>query len=139
MKEKMKENYNKFLKTLKIENIELLKLTAEKDEKFSPEAKIKIEYEAEYSYEKNTLKVYVLMKVVAIKKGQRKQGFKLTAKYLVKYRSEIKIDDEMFEIFKSTYLLLQIYPYFRNLVHETTLKMGLPPLILQAIKIPISV
>lgn len=54
---------------------------------------------------------------------------KISVTFRVVYSSKIPISDGLFEIFKARNLPLNTWPYFREFIHNTTMRMGWSPLI----------
>jgi len=132
--EERSNNYDELINNLELENLFFLEASAKREEDFSPPANIKITRKQEYKNEGNKIKVYVNYLLKAIKKGSKEPGFSLSVKYLVIYKSKIQMANDSFEKFSKTSLLVEIWPYFREYVHETTMRLGLPPLILNLLK-----
>ncbi len=59
----------------------------------------------------------------------------ISVTFEVHYRTKKPITDEIFEIFRVLNLGMNLWPYVREFVQSTTLKMGLPGLVLPAAKI----
>lgn len=54
----------------------------------------------------------------------------LEVEYRVRYASEIAITDEMFANFQEVTLRLNTIPFARQWMHETSLRMGIPPILI---------
>ena len=65
----------------------------------------------------------------------RGQTAKLSAVFVITYRSELPLTEEIFEIFKGVNLPLNTWPYFRELAHNTFSRMNLPQIIAPAFKL----
>jgi preprotein translocase subunit SecB len=129
------KNYQEFLRNLYLESIEIIELTARKDENFFPNANISADIENKYKNDENSsFKVYSSFALNAKQKDEN-NNLDISIVYLLKYKTKIVLDDEIFKIFESTYLPLTIYPYFRHIIQDITCKMGLPPLTLDLIKV----
>jgi len=123
--------YSEFIKELHLKHFYQLNITASRNEVFSLPAKIHIKNEAEFkNEEKNILKVYTTYKLTATEKGKKEPGMNISVAYLIIYSSKIKMSEEYFEKFSKSSLIVESWPYFRNLVHELTMRMGLPSLVL---------
>jgi preprotein translocase subunit SecB len=84
-------------------------------------------------YEKisgNLWKVNTTLQFSAHTNKPRKNIIDITAKFIAIYESKIEFDDEIFDVFSSTNLMLNLWPYYRELFQSMTLRMGLPPYIL---------
>ena len=54
------------------------------------------------------------------------------------YTSQIPLNDALFEIFKTYNLPLNVWPYVRQHVHQQSVLMGLPALVLPVYRTPAS-
>ncbi len=54
--------------------------------------------------------------------------------YLMDFQVGGPIDDEVFEIFAQSTVLVDSWPYFRELVQNTLIRMGLAPVIIPPIQ-----
>jgi len=130
------QKYKKFIDGLSLLDIHIVSVDAKVAEKFSPPAKIDIKKKKKYeALEKGKFRVTYEYKLQGIKEGEKKAGLEMKVVYHIIYKSEIPITDEIFEIFSQISLPMHTWPYFRQFVHETTTQMGLPPLILDLLKI----
>ncbi|MBP7461006.1 MAG: hypothetical protein KBA26_06925 [Candidatus Delongbacteria bacterium] len=59
---------------------------------------------------------------------------KIECTYQLYYLSEKKMTREIFDIFSQSSLPLNIWPYFREFVHDCSSKMGIPALVLPLVK-----
>jgi len=135
-KEKLSTNiYNEFIDGLNIIGIKLIYSEAEVKEGFSPPAQIFTEEKKSYKkLEDNKFIVKHEYKLSGNKKGEE-EGFFINVIYDVTYKSKIPITRKVFDIFSEISLPLHTWPYFRQFVHEMTARMGLPPLILDLLKL----
>ncbi len=128
--------YKNFIDGLKLLNIRILSSGTSVDEKFLPPANLELNQRKKYiKTEGNIFKVIHEYTLKGIKNGEANPGFKIKVKYQIIYKSDIPITDDIFKIFSQTNLLLHTWPYFRQFVHEMTNRMGLPPLVLDVLKI----
>ncbi len=72
----------------------------------------------------------ILMSYNLMVRSQSTDIFSVRAQFLLQYTMEHSLPEEFFVIFRQYTLPLQVYPYFRELVHSISLRMGLPSLIL---------
>ena len=129
-----KERYEKFINSLELKDLKLVELHVKLEEWFKPPAEIKIEEKARYEKEEEKeFRVFQEYRLQGLKDG--KAGMEIDAVYLVSYASEVPIDDGIFKIFSTTGLLLHTWPYFRELVNSMTLRMHLPPLVLDVVRV----
>jgi len=134
MSDKLPEKYIEFIKGIELRNLELLKCSLKRDEGFIPEdISLKIqEKPPRYRKTDNGFIAYVSFSILAEKETGEK--FTVEASYRVIYESKTPITKTLFEIFSTRALVLHAWPYFRQLVHDFTLRTGLPPLVLPVIK-----
>jgi len=132
------KEYENFIKNLSLKELKLTSVSASVQDDFSPPANLRIKDTPEYEEigEKQIL-VSIKYHLEAIKQGAKSPGLIIDAHYTLLYTTEIPMTREFFEIFKQSSLRLQTWPYFRQIVHQITLEMHLPPLILDTIKVPI--
>lgn len=128
--------YRKFIKGLELKELKVVFTKASVKETFKPPAQIHIKADSEYKKLKNK-KIKILQKyeLECLKKGKDKPGFLVEVHYNILYSTEILITDEIFKIFSQTSVRLHTWPYFRQFVHQMTMLMNLPPLVLDTIKI----
>lgn len=128
--------YRKFIKGLELKELKVVFTKASVKETFKPPAQIHIKADSEYKKLKNKkIKVLQKYKLECLKKGKDKPGFLVEIHYNILYSTEILITDEIFKIFSQTSVRLHTWPYFRQFVHQMTMLMNLPPLVLDTIKI----
>lgn len=129
-------NYRKFIKGLELKELKVVFTQALVKETFKPPAQIHIKADSEYKKLKNKkIKVLQKYKLECVRKGKEKPGFTVEIHYSLLYTSKIPINKEVFEIFSQSSLRLHTWPYFRQFVHQMTMLMNLPPLVLDTIKI----
>ena len=129
------KKYNEFIEGLTLQDITLVYSESKAEEGFSLPADITTEFSEDYKkLEKGGFIVIYEYKLKAIVKDKKKPGFHIHATYNLAYQSKVPINKEIFEIFSKISLPLHTWPYFRQFVQEMTLRMGLPPLILDILK-----
>lgn len=63
--------------------------------------------------------------------GPRKDfALKIECAYNLSYRADKELPEEFFQIFMKRNVPVNTWPYFREFVHNITIRMGLPPLTL---------
>jgi len=73
---------------------------------------------------------------LTIKQGESEKVYvKISCTFVTDYRSEQPITDELFDIFKKVNLPLNTWPYFREFVQSSTVRIGLPPLVLPVFQV----
>jgi len=130
-----KKEYENFINGLTLKEIKIISCSAEVKKGFSTPANLKLKEHPNYIKNNGKFIAYIEYILEGVKKGEKKKGFEIKVKYQVSYRTEISITDEIFKIFAQTSLRLHTWPYFREFVHEMTNRMGLPPLVLDVLKI----
>jgi preprotein translocase subunit SecB len=135
-----------FLKELELLNISLVEIKSIKKDTFALPAEInssvdnkfkivkKIDKDKEFNYF-NVQSTYILE---ANQEGKKEAGLKIQITYLLEYKAKKDMTTELFEEFKESYMMLNIYPYFRFLIQEITSRMGLPPLVLNVIQVKVN-
>ena len=130
------KKYRNFIKDLELKELKVILTKASVKETFKPPASIHIKVGSGYKKLKNKkVKVIQKYKLECVKKGKEKPGFTIEIHYSLLYTSKIPINKEIFEIFSQSSLRLHTWPYFRQFVHQMTMLMNLPPLVLDTIKI----
>ena len=128
--------YRQFIKGVELKDLKMVFTQASVKETFKPPANINIKVGAKYKKLKNQ-KIKILQKymIECTRKGKNKPGFTVEIHYNILYSTKIPITDEIFQIFSQTSVRLHTWPYFRQFVHQMTMLMNLPPLVLDRIKI----
>ncbi len=135
----LEERFNQFNQNLAMINIRLKKLNCEfDDEKLDvpPETqKVYIDKNAYYQvlgdnfvrvFQDYTLKI-------ANKEDENDVFVNIEATFLLDFQTGGPIDDEVFDIFAQSTVLIDSWPYFRELVQNSLLRMGLAPVIIPPI------
>jgi preprotein translocase subunit SecB len=132
-----KREYRNFIKGLTLNEIKMTFLKATVDKNFGPPADLFIKDKATFeSSGDNTIEVSQKYTLEGTKKGAEKAGFTIEIHYLLKYTLKTPMKKAYFDIYKNSSLRLHTWPYFRQCVHQMTLNMHLPPLVLDTIQIP---
>jgi len=138
-KAKIRRAYNALIKTLQLEAICLHTGKVSFASKFPPPPgevlPLDLERSAEY---KSTEKGFTVKHTykLDIKRGESgKRYARIECSFIVEYRSEKPMTDELFKIFEKVNLPLNTWPYFREFVQNSTVRMGLPPLVLPVFQV----
>ena len=132
-----KAEYKKFIKGLTLDVIKMVSLNASVDKNFVPPAGLSIKDKANFELiDDKNMEVFQIYTLEGTKKGLEKPGFRIEVHYLLKYSLKIPLKKAYFDIFAKSSLRLHTWPYFRQCVHQMTLNMHLPPLVLDTIQIP---
>ncbi len=130
--------YGDFIKNLNLKELKLLSSNTSVEENFVPPANLKINDDSKYkNLENKQIKITMHYHLEAVKSNTEKPGLVVDLTYVLIYSSEIPMNDEIFNIYKQSSLRVQTWPYFRQFVHQITLDMHLPPLVLDTIKSPV--
>ncbi len=133
----LKREYRDFIKGLTLDDIKMTFLKAILMKDFRPPASLSIKDKASYTIsgpqEIEVLQIYTLQ---GTKKGAEKPGLEIEVHYLLRYSIKKPMKKSYFDIFARSSLRLHTWPYFRQCVHQMTLNMHLPPLVLDTIQIP---
>jgi len=127
--------YNDFVKGIELRNLYISNLAASREKGFRPPASIKIENKKEFEQlEDGNIEMYVEYTLTAVEKGKKNPGFTISVEYTLLFHSKVEITEAHFKKFSRS-LDVETWPYFRNLVNELTMRMGLPPLVLNVLKV----
>lgn len=125
------KKYNEFLKELELKELKLSYMKASATQDFAPPASYNIGRKATYEKAKrgrfSVKQIYILK---SIKEGKKEPGLIIEVHYILEYSSKKQISEKIFNIFSQGSLYLHTWPYFRQIVHQMTLYMDLPPLLL---------
>ena len=140
MEKKKKQNqkislqgFKDFLKGVKLISIEIIELNFNKKENFKPPAKLELAEKIEYRKynNKNQFTVFTTFRLTGIKKEDsedKKEGMIIVIKFKSSYSCKNRIDIKYFNKF-NYYSLNDCWPYFRQCVHDISIKANLPPLV----------
>lgn len=133
-----KEEYGKFIKSLNLKELKLISINTSVIDQFMPPANLKIKDDSKYeNLENKQIKITMHYHLEAVKPNSDKPGLLIDLTYVLLYSSEMTMTDDIFKIYKQSSLRVQTWPYFRQFVHQITLDMHLPPLVLDTIKSPV--
>jgi len=132
-----KSQYREFIKGLTLDELKMTSLNASVDKNFKPPADLLIKDTASYeTIDEKKIEVKQIYTLKGKKKDAENAGFAVEIHYSLRYTLKIPINKAYFNIFAKSSLRLQTWPYFRQCVHQMTLNMHLPPLVLDTIQIP---
>lgn len=125
------KDYKNFITQIEILDIRLVSTQVKLlDYSYLPSsAEVKWRMSAKYEKAGKQFNVCHRYNVTIIDKKTNEDKVKISVVFQVVYSSKIPISDEIFEIFKVRNLPLNTWPYFREFIHNTTMRMGWPPLI----------
>ena len=127
------KRYREILKGIQLDTIALRALKANIHRE-NMEGSMKIEFRENASYKNTEEGFEVSAQYVLIGKNKRRIALRVDCTYDLFFTSEEEIDDEFFEIYKEFSLPLNLWPFFRELVHSITSRMNIPPLTLPLLK-----
>ncbi len=128
------EEYRRFINGIDLRQIQLVEMSCKLDEKlFSDRLTVHISAESSFTDEEGGFTVIHEYKLTG-KTAERKIALKISAVYLIHFSSHREMKPEYFEIYKRVSLPINIWPFFRELVHATTSRMNIPPLTLPLVK-----
>jgi preprotein translocase subunit SecB len=133
-----KEEYKKFIDDLHLLRIELLKTDFNRDEVFEFPAQVTINNDASFKLLDKKQGLYTVLnhhQLTAICRNKENPGLKIDVTFKFTYQSKIPLNDEIFKIFSKQSLVLHSWPYFRQLAQDLAARAGLPPLILDVVRI----
>lgn len=126
------KEYSDFVKQIDIDDIRIISAQVNMlDYSYSPSS-IRVKWRVKASYEKvdeGGFKVFNRYNVTLFDEETKENKAKISVTFLVIYSSKIPIDDELFNKFAIRNLPLNTWPYFREFVHNITVRMGWSPLI----------
>ncbi|MCD6133581.1 MAG: hypothetical protein J7J16_04630 [Deltaproteobacteria bacterium] len=140
MEKDLEERYNEFNSSIEFRSIRLLKLeTGFDDEKIniSPETqKIYIDRNAYYQVlDDSTIRVFQEFSLKVASKDNPDDTFcYVNPTFVLDFKTGTPIDDEIFDIFSQSTVLIDSWPYFREIVQNAFLRMGLSPVIVPPIQ-----
>jgi len=138
------EQYNKFIASIEIVDLFLEEMSFKRhrfpDSKKYPELSVNISSkECTYTQDKQTIhiKQRVEFNIETSEQDSRKKVkiFELNADFCVIYNTKEKMTEEIFSIFKSSNIPVNIHPYLREIIHNAMNRAGLPPVVIPVLKI----
>jgi len=125
------KDYNDFITQIGIADIRIVSAQVKTLDYSHVPSSAKVNWRMSASYEKAEEQFIVDQRYNATisEKGTRGAKAKISVTFRVVYSSKIPISDDLFEIFEARNLPLNTWPYFREFIHNTTLRMGWAPLI----------
>ena len=127
--------YSKLLEKIEIEDIVLIGLEAKRyPSKIEKDINFGLKHEPEFiKKEENDFDIVDIYTITA--KSGKRNIFKIRIKWLLNFSSEVEVDEKFFEIYAERSLILNTYPYVREIVQSITSKMDVPPLVMPLYKI----
>lgn len=125
------KDYNDFITQIEIADLRIVSAQVKTlDYSYFPSSP-KVNWRMSASYEKaeEQFSIDHRYNVTISEKGKKGTKARISVTFRVVYSSKIPISDDLFEIFEARNLPLNTWPYFREFIHNTTLRMGWAPLI----------
>jgi hypothetical protein len=125
------KDYNNFVNQVEIADLRIISAQFKLvDYSYIPSsAKVNLRMSASYEKAEGQFSADHRYNVTISEKGSKGAKAKISVTFRVVYFSKIAISDDLFEIFEARNLPLNTWPYFREFIHNTTLRMGWAPLI----------
>ncbi|HNS73421.1 MAG TPA: hypothetical protein PKI81_08460 [bacterium] len=128
------EEYRRFIQGIDLRSIQLVEMAAKSNSaEFNGGLKISIQSESDFSPDESGFRIRHSCELVG-RNSQRKIAIKISAVYLIYFSSHRDMTPEYFAVYKEASLPINIWPFFRELVHATTSRMNIPPLTLPLVK-----
>jgi preprotein translocase subunit SecB len=125
------KDYNDFIAQIEIADIRIIAAQVKVlDYSYFPSsAKVNWRMSASYEKAEEYFNVDNRYNLTISEKGTKGTKARISVTFRIVYSSKIPINDGLFEIFKEINLPLNTWPYFREFIHNTTLRMGWKPMI----------
>jgi len=130
-KELSPKEYNRFIDQVDITDIRVVSAKTDVfDYSYYPSAAdVKWETVASYEKEAEGFNVKHQYNLIIVDKETKKRKAKISVTFHVVYSSKLHISDEIFKIFEKRNLPLNTWSYFREFVHNMTMRVGWPPFV----------
>lgn len=125
------KDYNNFITQIEITDIRILSAQVNVlDYTYFPSpAEVKWRMRASYEKAEGQFNVCHRYSVTIVDKETNEAKAKISVAFRVVYSSKMPISDDIFGTFKTRNLPLNTWPYFREFVHNTAMRMGWSSLI----------
>ncbi|MDI3312679.1 MAG: protein-export chaperone SecB [Thermoanaerobacterium sp.] len=135
----MEDKYKEFIKNVELLSIYLSELDCKRSNdntKFQKGININFNYSFEVEeIEEKGFNSKAIFKIIGITENVNVLEIYAEFRALYGLKAALEIDKELIEKFVKVNLPLNIWPYARELISSMTIRMGLPPLILNTYKI----
>jgi hypothetical protein len=131
------QEYNAFVTRLELDGLRLSRLEVDAPHAYvsgrqlTPHTAIS---SAEYVRAENGFVVTSELRFEGRYEGDAEPVVRIVARFEISYSTGLAITDEIFQIFRDTSLPLNIWPYFRELVHTALARVEWPVLVLPVYK-----
>jgi preprotein translocase subunit SecB len=127
------DEYRSILESLELDTLYLTELSSKFKEDFVT-SNLVLGIEEKYHYEQasSILKVFYFFKLSAKDETKEDYAISFQAKYTIRYKltKDVVISKDFMKVFTDLTLGMLLWPYFREIVHNTVYRMGMPPLVL---------
>ena len=120
------EEYRKFIEQIDITDIRIVAAQIDViDHAYSPSlAEVRWRVSASFEHIKNGFNISHRYNVTVKDKKTKENKARISVTFLVSYSSKIPINDDLFNIFKERNLPVNTWPYFREFVHNSIIRVG---------------
>lgn len=125
------KSYNDFVTQIKITKLHIVSAQVKMLDYSHFPSSTEVKWRTRVSYEQAEKQFNVSHRynVTILDKETKEAKAKISVTFYVVYSSKMPINDDLFEVFKVRNLPLNTWPYFREFVHNTIMRMGWPPFI----------
>lgn len=129
------DEYRKILKGIEIENIVLTSTEAYR--KATLDGELPVETEVRSNYIQKEDQFFTINCTLNLTAGTKQDNpvIRVKCEYELVFKTEYKITDDFFEVYKQLNLITSIWPFFREFVYNITSRMYLPPLTIPLFKV----
>ncbi len=127
------QEYNAFISRLGLDGLRLSRLEVDAPHAYVPGRQLAPHTDAasaEYVRMENGFVVTYDLVFEGRYEAEAEPAVRIAARFEVSYSSDSPVTDAIFEVFRNTSLPLNIWPYFRELVHTALARVGWPVLVL---------
>lgn len=127
--------YKKILEKIELNEIILLEVSAKRYPTHVREGmNLQIKHEPQF-VKRNEQEFDIIDSYIVTAKVSKKNIFKVKLVWLLHFTTKIEVNEDFYEIYAEQSLILNTYPYVREMIHSLTNKMDVPPLLLPLKKI----
>lgn len=125
------KDYNAFVHQVEISNIRIISSRVDLlDYSYFPSSsEVTIKATEWYDNSAELFSISQKYNLNILDKETKKSKARISVTFCLAYNSRIPMSDDYFEIFRQRNLPLNTWPYFREFVHNTVMRMGWPPFI----------
>ena len=125
------QEYRKFIRQVDIRDVRVVAARMDViDRDYYPSSSlVSWTVDAEYEPTGDGFNVLHRYRVRVRNKGSKQDKARISVTFLVTYTSKIAVNDELFDVFRERNLPINTWPYFREFVHNSLMRMGWPPFI----------